>query len=841
MMSLARSHVRYSLVAAVLAAGAAAGQPPGPNPPAPPPGFAPTTPAPARLIRPARVTAPQPAGPRGTDRHGDPLPLGAVARFGSVRLRHGAAIAGLGFTSDGKYLVSVSATEDGLRLWDPATGKEVGRLTSPVQAAAIAPDRSVVFAADGKARVWEPFGGGRVRELPPRTLPDGGASALAVHPAGRLFAAATPAGIILTDLATGDTKATLRVPGEQSPIRLVFSPDGRWLGGAGPRTGVWLWDLATFRRVRTYPAPQADQVDFAFSPDGTRLVVAGGPLVAFHTDAEEPSAGFNGPDLPVQVARYSSDGKSLFALDDTGTLTRLDAATGEVKDAWKGAAGVAAQPPLAVAVNGAWVAAADDTGGIRVWNPRDGSGPAADRLTPLSDPGLSADGKTASAVTADGKVVTFDPATGAPGKVIETGLDGEGGLVWNARAGLVAGIGKVGDEGELHVVDVARRKVVAKLPLSPGEFPWVTFSPTDPTRLGVITAGTATVYDTRTGRPVRVIDLGQPEVPKQGALSPDGRLLAVTTSPASVWEVATGRKRFEVDGPAEAVSVEFSPDGRRLAVVDAFEVVVFDVRAGAVVRRLRSPGGESPFNVVAFTPDGTHLATGGGDGVVTLWDVASGEAVVAFDRHEAAVTGLTFSADGTRLVTSSVDGTALIWDATARPAASAAVASADAAVGLLAFTDATAAQRGMSFLHRTPAEAVRLLAERVPVPTAVPAERIARLVADLGSTEFPTRQAASRELEAISAEAGPALRAAVGGSPSPEVRRLAGELLDRLAAAPTRPDDLRAIRAVEVLEGIGTPAAREQLTRWAAGPANHRLTTEAAAAVQRLSGPRPSD
>lgn len=824
---------RTLAVLVVLAALPAAGQPPAaPNIPPPRPGV---TSEPTRPGRPSRPAALPPAGARKLDRHGDPLPAGALARFGSVRLRHGASLTGLGFFSDGKHLLSLSATEDGFRVWEAATGKEVARLTAPVAAAAVAPDRSVVFTFEGQLRVWTPFDGGRVRELPPRTLPPEGASALAVHPEGKVVAAAVPAGVVLIDLATGERTAELRVPGEQPPLRIVFSPDGRWVAAAGPRSGVWLWNLATRRRVRTYPA-DGERVDFAFSPDGNRLAIAGGPLMLFHTDSEEQVEGFHTPETPVFTARFTADGKSILAAQENGSLSRLDAATGQEKEGWAAPNGVGAQAPVAVAADGAWVAAMDDAGGIRVWNPRDGTGPTVERLPPLLQPGFSVDDKVASAMTVYGRVVTFDPTTGAAGASFETGFVGDTPGSWDARSGLAAGLGKSGDETELHVLDVAKRKLVARFVLPAEQLPFVAFSPTDPTRLGVFGHNSAGVYSTLTGAAVRMFGVGQGERQRQGALSADGRLVAITTAPVTVWEVATGRKRFELAGTDAPEDVVFSADGRWLAVTIPGEVVLFDLRLGVAARRLRAAAGagEMAFPAVVFSPDGTRVATGGDDGVVTLWDVATGEALVAFDRHEGLVTGLRFTADGTRLVSASLDGTALVWDATARPAPVAAVAGTDEAFGLLASPDPAAAHRGIAYLLRNADAAVKLLGERVAVPTAVPAERIARLVADLGHPQFPIRQAAVRELGEIGAEAGPALRAAAAAPPSAEVRRLAGDLLNQLAGPPTRADDLRAIRAAEVLETIGTPAARDLLARWAAGPANHALTTEATAASARL-------
>src|SRR5215467_13406681 len=61
---------------------------------------------------------------RRTDANGDVLPPGAIARHGTLRLQHGGHVSNLLFTRDGKGLISAGG-EAVIRLWDPATGKEI--------------------------------------------------------------------------------------------------------------------------------------------------------------------------------------------------------------------------------------------------------------------------------------------------------------------------------------------------------------------------------------------------------------------------------------------------------------------------------------------------------------------------------------------------------------------------------------------------------------------------------------------------------------------------------------------------------------------------------------------
>jgi hypothetical protein len=59
-----------------------------------------------------------PLGPSRPDVYGDPLPVGAVSRMGTVRLRHGGVIAHVAFAPDGKTLYSASPEDKFVRAWE---------------------------------------------------------------------------------------------------------------------------------------------------------------------------------------------------------------------------------------------------------------------------------------------------------------------------------------------------------------------------------------------------------------------------------------------------------------------------------------------------------------------------------------------------------------------------------------------------------------------------------------------------------------------------------------------------------------------------------------------------
>jgi WD40 repeat protein/tRNA A-37 threonylcarbamoyl transferase component Bud32 len=138
------------------------------------------------------------------------------------------------------------------------------------------------------------------------------------------------------------------------------------------------------------------------------------------------------------------------------------------------------------------------------------------------------------------------------------------------------------------------------------------------------------------------------------------------------WEWHYLRRLFRVHQPstlsghADSVqAVAFSPDGSRIASggADGF-VKVWDRLSLREVLTLRGP---AAVTVVAFSPDGRRLASGSADGNVRVWDVARGETVVTLRGHAAAVNGLAFDPDGRRLASTGrgepSPGELKLWDA----------------------------------------------------------------------------------------------------------------------------------------------------------------------------------
>jgi WD40 repeat protein len=778
------------------------------------------------------------ANQQHTDRLGDRLPEGALLRLGTVRLRS-ASVWQLTFSPDGHTLASLDGT-----LWEMPSGRRRGQFELPCQ----------------------------------------DTSALRFSPQGRLLAVGgDESAVWLWDVA--DRKRLQRLKrfaaGEDFSVYywLFLSPDGKTLAIA--IDGVQLWDVGTGKRLRHISPPRAEVRAVAFSPDSKLLATghraaSGGVAVRLWdpTTGKEVRA-IQGESADVHRLTFTPDGKGLVVACEDETVRLWDVASGKEVRRFER---IFCQPDaLAVSPDGKLLAAGGPPGVIWVLDMATGRAvtPSGALRAAVLGVAFAPDGKTLATAGADQDLCLWDATTGARMRTLALGQpagwavafapDGRALACVEAAAQLWASRTAYG----VRLWDPASGKVLhrwtgpgpAQLGLCLAVAPQgdlVAAGCVRWARNGSDWTGEVAIWNRVTGRDVRSLPATEGGVTAL-AFSPDGQLLAGCGGRmiGGLWDVRTGRmaRRLEVPSRPElkgspradageprptrgpATGLAFAPDGKTVVGLEDHRwLVLWETATGKVrLRRMLHPPRGTYGLGLALSPNGRLLATVDPSFDVSVWDLETVRLLRRFTGHRGTVLALAFSPDGKRLASASADTTVLIWDvvglAPARRPGPLKPAELAALWSDLAGEDAPAAYQAILKLGVPPAEAVPFLRARLRPAPRLAARQVAQLVADLDDRRFAVREAASAKLAARLDLAEPALRRAMAGQPSPDLRRR----LEALLAKVHGPDWLRSWRALEALEHAGTPEARKALEELATGDPDAEFTREAAAAAKRLA------
>ena len=567
---------------------------------------------------------------------------------------HTARVDSVAFSPDGAILASGSSDRT-FRLWDIATQQNIatfegyGRAVSAVTFST----HGILAVGSHEVELWD-----IATQQNIATFEGYGSnvSSVAFSPDGTILASGSSDRTIrLWDVVTQQNIATLE--GHTAWVASVaFSTNGILAsgGGDGDKT-LKLWDVATLTNIATLGSGSRSAVSAA-AFHGTTLAFGGGfswiNIELLDVATMTHIATFEGHRSNVLSIAYSPDGTLLASGSYDGTVRLWNVATGRNIAIFKAAGEV---PSVAFSPEGTIVAAGTSSGVVELWAVP--STALESNNPPVFTEGHITTRTVNETASIGGSIGTPVSATDADADTLTYSLGGTDAAAFSIDS----------YTGQLRTATALAADIKSTytviITVSDGSL-----SESITVEISITVASYADVNGSRVlfsddfatleGHTARVDSV---------AFSPDGATLASGSSDRTfrLWDIATQQNIATFEGyGAEVSAVTFSTHG--ILAVGSHEVELWNIATQQNIATL--PHNIATFekgnvSTMAFSPDGTILASGSWGGTFRLWDVVTQQNIATFKGHESAVTAMAFSTNGI-LASGGGDGdkTLKLWD-----------------------------------------------------------------------------------------------------------------------------------------------------------------------------------